>query len=251
MLEQFTDEALRVVDLAKDEARSFRHSFVGTEHLLLGLICEHDSTAAQVLEQAGLNLEATREKVAEHLGPSSSTGESLELTPRANEVLELSVQESRRLGHEGVGPEHILLGLITQTEGHGFQVLTELGVDPGALRGHLLSVLGRQYVVGVPSPDEPPARRVPRPVLPAPSLSRHPVPIGTEWTATAVRAGRGPADFAKAYEALERLAAKVGIDVDDYRVRVESVQTDKGPGLRLALSHRLEERDLEQDDEPG
>ena len=126
LFERFTDRARRVLVLAQEEARLLNHSFIGTEHILLGLIHEGEGLAAKALESLGISLEAVREKVEETIGPAGSapTG-SPPFTPRAKKVLELSLREALQLGHNYIGTEHMLLGLVREGEGVAAQVLAE------------------------------------------------------------------------------------------------------------------------------
>ncbi|MGH8921240.1 MAG: Clp protease N-terminal domain-containing protein, partial [Actinomycetes bacterium] len=113
MFERFTDRARRVLVLAQEEARLLNHNFIGTEHILLGLIHEGEGVAAKALEQLGISLEAVREKVEETIGPAgTSPAGSPPFTPRAKKVLELSLREALQLGHNYIGTEHMLLGLV-------------------------------------------------------------------------------------------------------------------------------------------
>jgi ATP-dependent Clp protease ATP-binding subunit ClpC len=124
LFERFTDRARRVLVLAQEEARLLNHSFIGTEHILLGLIHEGEGVAAKALESLGISLEAVREKVEETIGPAGTapTG-SPPFTPRAKKVLELSLREALQLGHNYIGTEHMLLGLVREGEGVAAQVL--------------------------------------------------------------------------------------------------------------------------------
>ncbi|MDR2895909.1 MAG: AAA family ATPase, partial [Propionibacteriaceae bacterium] len=135
MFERFTDRARRVVILAQDEARSMNHNYVGTEHVLLGLISEQEGTAAKALAQSGVTLEAARAQVLDIMGPGAAapTGH-IPFTNRAKHVLELSLREALQLNHAYIGTEHILLGLLREGEGVASQVLIKLGVDLGQLR---------------------------------------------------------------------------------------------------------------------
>jgi ATP-dependent Clp protease ATP-binding subunit ClpC len=118
MFERFTDRARRVVVLAQEEARLLNHNYVGTEHVLLGLIRESQGVAAKALESLGISLEAVRTQVEEIIGQGqmAPTGH-IPFTPRAKKVLELSLREAKQLGHDYIGTEHILLGLIREGEG--------------------------------------------------------------------------------------------------------------------------------------
>ena len=142
MFERFTDRARKVLVLAQEEARLLGHSFVGTEHILLGLIHEGDGIAAQALESFGISLEAVRAKVDETIGPAptAASGDT-PFTPRAKKVLELSLREALQLGHNYIGTEHILLGLVREGEGVAAQVLQSLGADLPVVREAVISQL--------------------------------------------------------------------------------------------------------------
>jgi hypothetical protein len=135
VFERFTGRARRVLVLAYEEARLLQHNFVGTEHLLLGLMHEGEGTAAKALESLGISLQAVRVKVAETTGPAASvTSGSPPFTPRAKKVLELSLREALQLGHNYIGTEHLLLGLVREGEGVAAQVLVNLGADLARVR---------------------------------------------------------------------------------------------------------------------
>jgi len=142
VFERFTDRARRVLVLAQEEARLLNHSFIGTEHILLGLIHEGEGVAAKALEQLGVSLEAVREKVEETIGLSGTapTG-SPPFTPRAKKVLELSLREALQLGHNYIGTEHMLLGLVREGEGVAAQVLVSLGADLAKVRQQVIQLL--------------------------------------------------------------------------------------------------------------
>ncbi|MDY6796686.1 MAG: ATP-dependent Clp protease ATP-binding subunit [Actinomycetota bacterium] len=142
MFQRFSDRARRVVVLAQEEARMLNHNYIGTEHLLLGLIQEGEGVAAKALESMGISLEAVRNQVEEIIGRGSSspTGH-IPFTPRAKKVLELSLREALQLGHNYIGTEHILLGLIREGEGVAAQVLTKLGADLERVRNQVVQLL--------------------------------------------------------------------------------------------------------------
>jgi ATP-dependent Clp protease ATP-binding subunit ClpC len=143
VFERFTDRARRVLVLAQEEARLLGHDFIGTEHILLGLTHEGDSLAAQALELLGISLESVRTKVEETAGPASGrTVHSPPFTPGAKKVCELSFREALQLGHDYIGPEHILLGLIREGKGVAAQVLLGLGVDLQQVRATVVSMCG-------------------------------------------------------------------------------------------------------------
>lgn len=142
MFERFTDRARRVVVLAQEEARLLNHSYIGTEHILLGLIHEGEGVAAKALESLGISLEAVRAQVEEIIGQGgSSPSGHIPFTPRAKKVLELSLREALQLGHNYIGTEHILLGLIREGEGVAAQVLVKLGADLGRVRQQVIQLL--------------------------------------------------------------------------------------------------------------
>jgi len=143
MFERFTDRARRVVVLAQEEAKMLNHNYIGTEHILLGLIHEGEGVAAKALESLDISLEAVREQVQEIIGQGQQapTGH-IPFTPRAKKVLELSLREALQLGHNYIGTEHILLGLIREGEGVAAQVLVKLGADLNRVRQQVILALG-------------------------------------------------------------------------------------------------------------
>ncbi len=142
MFERFTDRARRVVVLAQEEARLLHHNYIGTEHILLGLIHEGEGVAAKSLESLGISLEAVRNQVEEIIGQGgSSPSGHIPFTPRAKKVLELSLREALQLGHNYIGTEHILLGLIREGEGVAAQVLVKLGADLSRVRQQVIQLL--------------------------------------------------------------------------------------------------------------
>jgi hypothetical protein len=161
MFERFTDRARRVVVLAQEEARLLNHNYIGTEHILLGLIHEGEGVAAKALESLGISLEAVRAQVEEIIGQGQSapTGH-IPFTPRAKKVLELSLREALQLGHNYIGTEHILLGLIREGEGVAAQVLVKLGADQDRVRQQVIQLLSG-YAGG--SPPEQLAASLSRP----------------------------------------------------------------------------------------
>ena len=142
MFERFTDRARRVVVLAQSEARLLLHNYIGTEHILLGLIHEGEGVAANALESLGVSQEAVRQQVEEIIGQGQTppTGH-IPFTPRAKKVLELSLREAIQLGHNYIGTEHILLGLIREGEGVAAQVLVKLGAGLDRVRHQVIQLL--------------------------------------------------------------------------------------------------------------
>ena len=142
MFERFTDRARRVVVLAQEEARMLNHNYIGTEHILLGLIHEGEGVAAKALESLGIALEGVRQQVEEIIGQGQQAPSGhIPFTPRAKKVLELSLREALQLGHNYIGTEHILLGLIREGEGVAAQVLVKLGADLNRVRQQVLQQL--------------------------------------------------------------------------------------------------------------
>ena len=142
MFEKFTDKARRVVVLAQEEAKMLNHNYIGTEHILLGLIHEGEGVAAKALEALGINLDAVRQQVQEIIGQGATPPSGhIPFTPRAKKVLELSLREALQLGHSYIGTEHLLLGLIREGEGVAAQVLTKLGADSNRVRQQVVELL--------------------------------------------------------------------------------------------------------------
>ncbi|MFM6940404.1 MAG: ATP-dependent Clp protease ATP-binding subunit [Candidatus Planktophila sp.] len=142
MFERFTDRARRVVVLAQEEARMLNHNYIGTEHILLGLIHEGEGVAAKALESMGISLDAVRAQVEEIIGQGQQAPSGhIPFTPRAKKVLELSLREALQLGHNYIGTEHILLGLIREGEGVAAQVLVKLGADLNRVRSTVIQLL--------------------------------------------------------------------------------------------------------------
>jgi hypothetical protein len=233
VFERFTDRARRVLVLAQEEARLLNHSFIGTEHLLLGLIAEGEGLAAKALESLEISLEAVRREVEEIIGQAGSvpTG-SPPFTPRAKKVLELALREALQLGHNYIGTEHILLGLVREGQGVAAQVLIRLGADLVKVRQAVIEQLGGYQGR---DPQSHPGMRVRR----TGRLPFQLVTIGDVVTVEVVRRGRGPEVFAEAHGRLANLVAELGVELDAGRLDVSSVDTDGGPGLRLFLRQEL------------
>jgi ATP-dependent Clp protease ATP-binding subunit ClpC len=149
MFGRFTERAQKVLVLAQDEAKRFNHSFVGTEHILLGLVREGEGIAAKVLLSLGVELDSIRSEVEKLIGKGDQrpVNQGVNYTPRAKKVIELAIEEGQNLGHNYVGTEHLLLGLIREGEGIAAQVLVNLGADLQRARKSVLDLLG--------SSDEP------------------------------------------------------------------------------------------------
>jgi GNAT superfamily N-acetyltransferase len=151
MFERYTDRARRVVVLAQEEARMLNHNYIGTEHILLGLVHEGEGVAAKALESLGISLDAVRQQVEEIIGPGQQMlSGHIPFTPRAKKVLELSRREASQLGHDYIGTEHILLGLIREGDGVAAQVLVTLGADLNRVRQQVIQLITGQQ----PQPRE-------------------------------------------------------------------------------------------------
>lgn len=143
--DRFTERAQKVLVLAQQEAIQFRHGYVGTEHLLLGLIRETDGVAAKALASLNIDLATVRSRIEQAMGYGNTLGQQVALTPRTKKVLELAFQAAQQLGHNYVGTEHILLGLLSEGEGVAAQVLVSLGVDINQVRQRVIEMVGGAY----------------------------------------------------------------------------------------------------------
>ncbi|MBL7092092.1 MAG: ATP-dependent Clp protease ATP-binding subunit [Candidatus Omnitrophica bacterium] len=145
MFNRFTERARKVIILAKEEARRFNHDYIGTEHILLGLIREGEGVASAILQNMGLSLDKIRLEIEKLVqpGPATVVSGDVPFTPRAKRVIELSMEEARQLGHNYIGTEHLLLGLLREGEGVAAQVLLGLGLDLNKLRSEVMELLGQ------------------------------------------------------------------------------------------------------------
>jgi ATP-dependent Clp protease ATP-binding subunit ClpA len=196
MFERFSGRARRVVVLAQEEARMLNHDYIGTEHILLGLIHEGEGVAATALESLGISLDAVRQQVEEIIGPGQQAPSGhIPYTPRAKKVLELSLREALQLGHNYIGTEHILLGLIREGHGVAAQVLVKLGAHLDRVRQEVIQVLQEYQGEDEPGIRRPAAR--PGPVrrrmreLQA-EIREHVEFIGSQLSAIEQRVGAGP-----------------------------------------------------------
>ena len=161
MFERFTERAREVVVLAQDEARALKHNYIGTEHLLLGLLREEEGLAARVLESLDITIEEVRAQVERLVGRGDEvTSGQIPFTPRAKKVLELSLREAMSLGHNYIGTEHILLGVVRENQGVAARILLEFDVDAEMVRNALLRMLSG------------PSRPVPGPPIPSGEAGR-------------------------------------------------------------------------------
>jgi ATP-dependent Clp protease ATP-binding subunit ClpC len=143
VFERFTERAKQVVVLAQDEARALKHNYIGTEHILLGLLREEEGLAARVLESLDITVEEVRAQVARIIGPGDEpiVSGQIPFTPRAKKVLELSLREALSLKHTYIGTEHILLGLVRENEGVAARILLDFGADAEKIRNEIMRVL--------------------------------------------------------------------------------------------------------------
>ncbi len=172
MFERFTDRARRVVVLAQEEARMLNHGYIGTEHILLGLLREGEGVAAKALESLGISLDAVRQRVEEIIGRGQQAPSGhIPFTPRAKKVLELSLRESVQLGHNCIGTEHILLGMLREGDGVAAQVLVRLGADLNRVRQQVIQLVHGYQGQDVESAGPRPGGQAPA-GLPGDALAR-------------------------------------------------------------------------------
>ncbi len=223
MFERFTDRARHVVVLAQAEARLLQHDYIGTEHLLLGLIQEGEGVAAQALTALGVQLEDVRGHVEAIIGTGKAmpTGH-IPFTPRAKKVLELSLREALSLGHDYIGTEHILLGLLREGEGVAAQVLEKLGVTLAVARQEVVGLLaGHAERAGEVTPEG-------RPPQPRPRRRGRREREG--WVASGAPPRRGPGDSER-HPRCPRCEADL---TESARLRIQEVAPQDGEEVRRA-----------------
>ena len=233
MFERFTGEARRAIVLAQEEARLLQHNYIGTEHLLLGLLAEPDGIAAAAVERFGVNLTTARNDVTEIIGIGQQPlkGGHIPFTPRAKRCLELALREALQLGHDYIGPEHVLLGIVREGEGVAAQILIKYGGNPGAVRAVVTELVPPATVSRGPARSwlrrradvSRPARLAPQPAI-ARELST--TPAADMSLAEAARlAGQSPvgshhillASLADANSAASRALTGLGVDLEHVR----------------------------------
>jgi ATP-dependent Clp protease ATP-binding subunit ClpC len=192
VFERFTDRARQVVVLAQEEARMLNHNYIGTEHLLLGLVHEGEGVAAKALESLGISLEAVRQQIEEIIGQGQQAPAGhIPFTPRAKKVMELAGREATDLGHNYIGTEHLLLGLIREGEGVAAQVLVKLGADLAGVRQQVIHLLGGRAGRGMLSGRPRRGKRArARPVLSGRTVRQRRIPLDPAKSGRGSREGR-------------------------------------------------------------
>src|SRR5215469_1228899 len=241
MFERFTDRARRVVVLAQEEARMLDHNYIGTEHILLGLIHEGEGVAAKALVSLGIGLEAVRQQVEEIIGQGQHAPSGhIPFTPRTKKVLELALSEALQLGHNYIGTEHILLGLIREGEGVAAQVLIRLGADLIRVRHKVIQMLhGSEPPAGFGRPHHGMISLV-EPRLDA---------IEKRLAAIERRVGSGP-DTSDLDEQIEMVRGQRESAVDNQEYEQAASLRDKEKQLLANKSARHEEWSAEHPDLP-
>jgi ATP-dependent Clp protease ATP-binding subunit ClpC len=236
MFERFTDRARRVVVLAQEEARMLDHNYIGTEHILLGLIHEGEGVAAKALESLGISLDAVRQQVEEIIGQGQQAPSGhIPFTPRAKKVLELARREMSQLGHNYVGTEHILLGLIREGDGVAAQVLVTLGADLNRVRQQVIQLLhGHQ-------PKEPvSARSAAQELRLLPAVQAHLDVIERRLAAIERRVGNGP-DTSDLDEQIERVRGERHAAADAQHYEQAAALRDREKELLASKAGRQEQ----------
>jgi ATP-dependent Clp protease ATP-binding subunit ClpA len=192
VFERFTERARQVVVLAQDEARALKHNYIGTEHILLGLLREDEGIAARVLESFDFTVEEVRAQIARIVGQGDeiATG-MIPFTPRANKVLDLSRREALSLGHKYIGTEHLLLGIIRENEGVASLILLDYGADADTIRNEIVRTLSGPSRASRSRPDRPDRAR-PANAPPPPGLRLGAVSIGSSSRRTVGEVGYVP-----------------------------------------------------------
>jgi ATP-dependent Clp protease ATP-binding subunit ClpC len=223
MFERFSDRARRVIVLSQEDARLLNHNYIGTEHILLGLVHEGEGLASRALRSLNVSLEAVRQQVEEIIGQGDSTpGVHIPFTPRAKKVLELSLREALQLGHNYIGTEHILLGLVREGEGVACQVLVRLGASLPKVRARVLQLVADGSGEGA--------------AVPTPSLSSELVAVLDEARRAAEEKGESEilpihlflAAVDQPDGAAGRMLQVVGVDPEELRRQLTD-ESDEGP----------------------
>jgi Clp amino terminal domain, pathogenicity island component len=236
MFERFTDRARRVIVLAQEEARMLNHSYIGTEHILLGLAHEGDGVAAKVLESLGISLDAMRQQVEEIIGQGQQAPSGhIPFTPRAKKVLELSLREAVQLGHSHIGTEHLLLGLIREGDGVAAQVLVQDGADLDRVRQQVTHLLHEHQGE---EPGQPPsAEREPGPL---PTVQARLEAVEQRLAAIEQRVGTG-SDTSDLDEQIEVVRAGIEAAVEALQHALAASLRDRESELLGAKAARQEQ----------
>ena len=247
MFERFSEEARQVVVLAQEAARDLRHNYIGTEHILLGLLREPTSPAGRVLEALGVTLEQVRIDVVRIVGSSPEpSAAQIPFTPRAKKVLELALREALSLGHNYIGPEHILLGLTRENEGVASRILLDLGADAERIRNEVITVLS--------GPGAPGSRVAPAPPRPIDSTWFRGLELMLAALGKAIRHELGrepdPGDLllvlASARETISgRAVSELGVDLDALQAAVERLRAEHAQTETAALQEMRRRLGLE------
>src|SRR5580692_11206726 len=233
MFERFTDRARRVVVLAQEEARMLNHNYIGTEHILLGLIHEGQGVAAEALESLGISLDAVRQQVEEIIGQGQEVPSGhIPFTPRGKKVLELSLRESLQLGHNYIGTEHILLGLIREGDGVAGQVLVKLGADLNRVRQQVIQLISGQ--------QPQPGRRPPRKGEIVTELHARLVAVEDRLAAVEQRVGTGP-DISDLDDQIDRVRLERRGAADLQRYEQAAALRDREKELLASKAARQEQ----------
>jgi ATP-dependent Clp protease ATP-binding subunit ClpA len=237
MFERFTDRARQTVVLAQEEARRLKHNYIGTEHILLGLIHEREGVAARALMSMGVSLEAVRREIKEIIGTGDEAPSGhIPFTPRAKKVLELSLREALQLGHNYIGTEHILLGLVREGEGVAAQVLVKLGADLDRIRKQVIILLSQGPGVEVTTPGG--QRRTPaaEQVVAAAQKLAGGSPVGSHHLLEALIRSED--------SAAAKVLASVGLDADTLAAKIDEVGIEDTADLTddEAAARRMEIR---------
>jgi len=236
MFERFTDRARRAVALAQEEAKRLNHNYIGTEHILLGLIHEGEGVAAKALESLGISLDAVRQQVEEIIGQGHQAPSGhIPFTPRAKKVLELSLRESQQLGHNYIGTEHILLGLIREGDGVAAQVLVKLGADLNRVRQQVIQLLH-----GYQGKEPRLARRLPREGAPVTDVQARLDAVEGRLAAVEQRVGAGP-DTSDLDEQIDRVRGERHAAADAEQYEEAAALRDREKELLAAKAARQEQ----------
>jgi ATP-dependent Clp protease ATP-binding subunit ClpA len=242
MFERFTDRGRRVVVLAQDEARRLGHNWIGTEHILLGLIREGEGVAAKALKSLGISLDSVRQQVEQIIGQveeiigqvQQAPSGHIPFTPRTKKVLELSLRESQQLGHNYIGTEHILLGLIRESDGVAAQVLVKLGADLNRVRQQVIQLLDG-HSAEEPVPPRPAERQL-RLLVGKSRLEA----IEQRLTAIEQRVGTGP-DTSDLDEQIAQVCREKEAAVDAHDYEQAAARRDREKELLAAKAARQEQ----------